>query len=151
MRRIAIALVLALIALTASASTLEQSFDQTYDVRPGASLSLANVNGRITIRSWDQPRVRIHAVKRVQGSSDEAKQVMAALKIEVTPSAGGLNVVTHYPKRGGGDSFLDWMFGSHLSASVTYEVTVPRNMSLGLENTNGAIEVTDVRGSHKLY
>jgi DUF4097 and DUF4098 domain-containing protein YvlB len=34
---------------------------------------------------------------------------------------------------------------------VTYEVTVPRSMSLDLENTNGAIEVADVRGSHKLY
>jgi hypothetical protein len=148
MRRIATAFALTLIALTASASTLEETFDQTYDVRPGALLSLANVNGRITIRAWDQPRVRIHADKHVRGSGDEARRVMAELKIEVVPSGGGLHVVTHYPKRG--DGFFDWMIGSHVDASVTYDVTVPRSMSLDLDNTNGAIEVTDVRGSHKI-
>src|SRR5437667_4078958 len=109
MRRIAIVFTLALFAVTASASTLEEAFDHTYDVRPGAVLSLANVNGRITIHSWDQPRVRVHADKRVQGSGDEARQAMAELKIEVASSAGGLNVVTRFPKRG--DGFLDWMFG----------------------------------------
>src|SRR4051794_32838602 len=151
MRRLGIALVLTLTALGASAGTIEQSFDQTYDVRSGANFALVNTNGSITIRSWDQPRVRIHADKRVRGSGDEAKKVMAALKIEITPSAAGLSVVTRYPKRGDdGSGFLDWLFGSHVDASVTYEVTVPRSMSLDLENTNGAIAVTDVRGSHKV-
>src|SRR5207244_13094878 len=55
-------------------------------------------------------RVRIHADKRVRGSGDEARKVMAELKIEVAPSGGGLHVVTHYPKRG--DGFFDWMLGS---------------------------------------
>jgi len=150
MRRIATAFIFALVALTASASTLEETFDHTYDVPSGARLSLANVNGRIIIHSWDQTRVRVHADKVVRGSGDEAKQAMAALKIDVTRSAGGLSVMTRYPKRGSDGGFLDWMFGSHVDASVTYDVTVPRAMSLDLDNTNGAIEVSDVRGSHKL-
>src|SRR5258706_14942602 len=113
MRRIATAFVFALFALTASASTLEETFDHTYDVHPGARLSLANVNGRITVHAWDQPRIRIHADKRVQGSGDTARQVMAGLKIEIRSSAGGLNVVTRYPKNGsGGDGLLDRMFRS---------------------------------------
>jgi DUF4097 and DUF4098 domain-containing protein YvlB len=33
---------------------------------------------------------------------------------------------------------------------VTYEVTVPRTMDLQIENTNGAIEASDVRGSHRI-
>jgi DUF4097 and DUF4098 domain-containing protein YvlB len=151
MRRIALTCVLALVALTASASTLEETFDKTYDVRPGAVLSLTNVNGRIVVRAWDEPRVRIHADKRVRASSDDAQKVMAALKIEVAPSAGGLRVVTRYPKRNeDGLGFLDWMFSSHVEASVSYEITVPRSMSLDLANTNGSVEVADVRGSHKI-
>src|SRR5205809_4600212 len=113
MRRIATAFALTLIALTASASTFEETFDQTYDVRPGALVSLANTNGRITVHAWDQPRVRIHADKRVQGSGDAAKEAMAALKIEVSAAGGGLRVMTRYPKQGA-DGFLDWMFGSHV-------------------------------------
>ena len=149
MRRTAVSLVLALIAATASASTLQESFDRTYDVRPGALMALANTNGRITVHAWDQPRVRIHADKRVEGSGDAAKEAMAALKIEVSSTGGGLRVLTRYPKQGA-DGFLDWMLGSHVNASVTYDITVPRTMDLDLDNTNGAIEVTDVRGSHKI-
>ncbi len=148
MRRIPSVFVPALFALTAAATTLEETFDRTYDVQPGALLSLANTNGRITVHAWDQPRVRIHADKNVKAAGDAAKEAMAALKIEVTPSAGGLRVVTRYPKRG--DGFFDWMFGEHLNAWVSYDVTVPRTMSLDLDNTNGAIEVSDVRGSHKI-
>ena len=46
--------------------------------------------------------------------------------------------------------FFDWMFGNNVNASVTYDVTVPRAMSLDIEDTNGAVEVSDVRGSHKI-
>jgi len=151
MRRTAIALALSFIPLTVSATTLEEKFDRTFDVRPGALMSLANVNGHITIRAWDQPRVRIQAAKRVKASgSENAKQAMAALKIEIVPSDGGLRVTTRYPKRGDGFGLLDWMFGSHVNASVTYEVMVPRTMNLDLDNTNGGIDVSDVRGSHRV-
>jgi|ERR1051325_4710865 DUF4097 and DUF4098 domain-containing protein YvlB len=149
MRRIAITVAFALFAAAASAGTLEETFDQTYNVQPGAVFALANTNGRITVHSWDQPRVRIHADKQVRASSDIVKQAMAELKIEVTPSAGGLKVVTRYPKRGD-SGFLEWMFGNNVGASVTYDITVPRSMSLDIDDTNGAVEVSDVRGSHRI-
>src|SRR5438445_11198920 len=142
MRRILISIVLTLAAAAAaSATTLEETLDRTFDVRPGALVSLANVNGHIKIQAWDQPRVRIHAEKRVRGSSDSAKEAMSELKIEIVPADGGLRVITRYPKRG--DNVLDWIFGSAASASVDYDVTVPRTMDLDLENTNGTIEVSD--------
>ena len=149
MRRIALSLALALIALAASASTLDETFDQTYNVQPGAVVALSNTNGRIIVHAWDQPRVRVHAEKEVRASGDVARQVMAELRIEVTPSAGGLRVVTHYPKRNGG-GFFDWMFGNDVNATVSYDITVPRSMSLDLEDTNGAIEVSDVHGAHRI-
>src|SRR5262249_2388766 len=149
MRRSAIAFAIVLLAITASAAEIEETSDRTYDVHPGAMLSLANTNGRITVHAWDQPRVRVHADKRVHGFGDAAKQAMAELKVEVTPSAGGLRVVTRHPNRDGGGLF-DWMFGNNVNASVSYDITVPRSMNLDLDNTNGAIEVNDVRGSHKI-
>jgi DUF4097 and DUF4098 domain-containing protein YvlB len=152
MRPLATTLALAFLAVTASATTLEEKFDRTFDVRPGARVALANVNGNITIRAWDQPRVRIQAQKKVHASGDkDAKAAMAELKIEIVQSDGGLRVVTRYPKRGDGLDFLDWMFGGgRVNASVTYEVDVPRSMSLDLDNTNGGIDVSDIRGSHRI-
>ncbi len=149
MRRLAIAALLALTSLTATATTLEETLDRTFDVRPGSLVFLSNQNGRIAVRSWDQPRVRVLAMKRVQAAgSDAAKESMAELKIEIAPNAGGLRVVTRNPKRG--DGLLDWMFGAHVNASVDYEITVPRAMNLEVENTNGGVRVTEVRGSHRI-
>src|SRR4029077_13872234 len=48
MTRRLIFLAIVFAAATAGAATLDQTFDRTYDVRPGARLVLDNVNGRVT-------------------------------------------------------------------------------------------------------
>lgn len=149
LKRSVVALLLTVVAAAASAATLTETFDRTFDVRPGAVLSLANTNGHITVRSWDQPRVRIHAEKRAESrDSDAAKQGLASLKIETAPADGGLKVNTRYPKNNNG--IMEWIAGTSVSLSVNYEVTVPRSMSLTLEDTNGAMDITDVHGAHHL-
>src|SRR5690349_1393723 len=60
-----------LLTSAASAAELSETIDRTFDVRPGAKVVLSNVNGRITIGSWDQPRVRVVAEKEVDGDRDE--------------------------------------------------------------------------------
>lgn len=137
------------LATAAHAGTFEERFDRTFDVRPGTSFALNNTNGRITIRSWDQPRVEVHALKSVESrDSAAAKAALAALKIEPTLSADGLRINTNYPRRSEG--LFDWLSGNNVSMNVLYDVTVPRSMNLDIENTNGAIDISDVRGSHRV-
>ena len=141
------ALLLTLISATAGAETLTEAFDRTIDVRPGALLSLSNINGHITVNAWDQPRVRIHAQKRAESrDTDAAKQGLASLKIETAAANGGLKINTVYPKSNNG--IMEWIAGTSVSLSVTYEVTVPRSMNLSLEDTNGAVDITGVHGEH---
>lgn len=138
---------LMLIAGAAGAAELREQFSQTYDVRPGSAVSLTNVNGRITITAWDQPRVQVHAEKYVDGfDSDAAKKALADLRIEVRQTGSGLAIETRQPKTGDGSGFLDWLVGNHVNAGVTYELTVPRSMNLSVENTNGSIHASDVSG-----
>jgi putative adhesin len=149
-RNLLVLIGIALVAGTAAASTLEEKFDRAFDVRPGQLFALTNTNGHITIHAWDQPRVQVHALKRVEGrDADAMKKAMAALKIEPSLGADGLRINTVYPKNNGG-GFFDWLAGSNVSAGVEYEVTVPRSMNLTIDNTNGAIEISDVRGSHHI-
>ena len=139
---------LLLIAGGAYAATLEEPFDRTFDVRPGTLFALNNTNGHITIKSWDQPRIQVHAVKKVESrDSDLARKVMAELKVDPSVSADGVRINTIYPRRNEG-GFFDWLAGTSVSMSVTYDVTVPRSMNLTVDDTNGAIEISDVRGSH---
>jgi Putative adhesin len=139
------------VAATAAAAELNETIDRTFDVRPGATVSLDNVNGSITIASWDQPRVRVVAHKTVEGDKREAQQALKDLRVEITPRDGGLNVMTHYPKESEGVSgIFAWLTGDHIDAQVRYELTVPKTMSLDVDNTNGNIRVTDVAGKHEL-
>ncbi|HEY8130355.1 MAG TPA: DUF4097 family beta strand repeat-containing protein [Thermoanaerobaculia bacterium] len=150
MNRYVLALLAVLMTvISAGAETLQANFDRTFDVRPGTLFALNNTNGHITIRSWDQPRIQVHAVKKVESRDPEAaRKAMAELKIEPTATADGLRINTNYPRRN--DGFLDWLAGSSVSMNVEYDVTVPRSMNVSVDNTNGGIDISDVRGSHQI-
>lgn len=152
MRKLAFAATLLLLAATASAATLEETIDRTLAVSPGATIALTNVNGRITIKSWDQPRVHILANKEVEGSRDEAKEAMKALKVEIVPQNGGVTITTRHPRRNdeGFSSVFDWLLGNHIEMQVRYELTIPRNMNVDVRNTNGSIHLTDISGHLEL-
>src|SRR5687767_11872966 len=107
------------VAVSASAATLTETVDKTFDVKPGASVVLSNVNGGITVTSWDQPRVRVVATKEVKGDREDAKEVMKELRVEMQPRNGGLVVKTEYPDHNHGiSSIFDWLTGDHVQAQV---------------------------------
>ena len=139
-----------LLATAATAATLEETIDKTFDVKPGANLVLTNVNGRVTVSAWDQPRVHVIATKKVEADRDDVQAAMRELRVDLQPRDGGLVVTTHYPKRGENGGLLDWLFGDNVEAQVRYEVMVPRSMNVEVTNTNGRIELTGVSGRHEL-
>ena len=145
MRRAILSLILTVVfAGTALADRLQESFDRTIDVRPGTAVSIDNVNGRISVTSWDQPRVRIHAIRRA-----ETREMLDKLGIDIRQNGQGLTIETRMPKRND-SGLLDMIFGSDGNASVDYEVTVPRSTDLSAENTNGGVSAADVNGAIKL-
>ena len=140
-----------LLSSVAAAASLSETIDRTFAVRPGATVVLNNVNGRITVSSWDQPRVRVVAEKKVQGARSDVEEMLRALRVEMQPRDGGVVITTHHPKRiDGAWSIFDWIAGNHENARVRYEVTVPRSMNLDISNTNGAIQLSGVDGVHEL-
>jgi hypothetical protein len=140
-----------LLATAASAVELTETIDKTFDVKPGSSVVLENVNGGITVSAWDQARVRVIARKEVKGDRDDATRAMKELRVELQPRNGGLVVKTEYPDHDHGiSSIFDWLTGDHVQAQVRYELTVPKSMNLDISNTNGAITVNDVAGRHDL-
>lgn len=151
MRKLLAVLALSLVAATAAAKELTETIDKTFDVRPGATLTLTNVNGRVTVTAWDQPRIRVVAYKEVKADRDEVQAALKELRVEMTPKDGGLVVNTHYPRKNEGlASLFDLFSGDHVQAQVRYDVTVPRSMNVDLETVNGAIELSDVTGKHTL-
>ncbi|MEA2240394.1 MAG: hypothetical protein QOC81_5118 [Thermoanaerobaculia bacterium] len=149
LKRLLLTAILTIVTAAANASTLDEAFDRTFDVRPGAVFALTNTNGHITVRSWDSPRIKVHAVKHVESrDGDAARAAMKALTFALSQPNGGLRIDTKYPKSS--DGIFEWIAGTSVNLSVTYEVFLPRTMDLQIENTNGTIEASDVRGSHRI-
>src|SRR5256886_1025372 len=110
-KRILLTAILTIAAAAANASTLDQAFDRTFDVRPGAAFSLTNTNGHITVRGWDQPRIRVHAVRHVESrDADAARAAMKALTLAISQPNGGLRIDTNYPKHN--DGIFEWIAGT---------------------------------------
>ena len=128
----------------AHADRLQEPFDRTLDVRAGTPVSIDNVSGRIVVTTWDQPRVRIHAIRKA-----ESREVLDKLSIDIRQNGEGLAIATHMPKKND-SGFLDFLFGNDGNASIDYDVTVPRTTDLKVENTNGSITASDVTGVIRL-
>lgn len=153
LKRLALSIIFAAVSTaTLRADTLKETFDRTYDLSAGSAFSLSNVNGRVRVTSWDQPRVKVHAEKSVRTrNAEDAKQAMAALRIDVTARPGELKIETHTPKSGDDWGILQLLSGSHVESNVDYEIVVPRQMrSVAAETVNGAIEATDLKGNIRL-
>ncbi|HYM62103.1 MAG TPA: DUF4097 family beta strand repeat-containing protein [Thermoanaerobaculia bacterium] len=150
LKRALLGLTIAALSVTAQAGTFHETVDRTFDARPGMAFSLTNVNGHITIRSWDQPRIRVHAEKTAEAfDNDAAKKGLAELKIEMAQTGDRLNVVTHCPRNNTFNIF-DFLSGQQVGLSVAYEITLPRQINVNVDNTNGAIELSGVSGNLKL-
>jgi DUF4097 and DUF4098 domain-containing protein YvlB len=104
---------------------------QAFQLNPGGSFSLKNVNGSVTIQAWDQPGVEIVSTKK-----GRTKEQMDMVKIEITADLQKISVDTIYPR------------GEHnLNVSVNYDVKVPRTTSLrNIDTVNGSVDIDGTSG-----
>lgn len=132
---VAAALLLAVGAAWAGDYT--ETFDQSYPLDHGGRVGLENIDGDVTIEVWDQPEIRVYAVK--EASSLERLQ---ALRIDVDASAGGVFIDTHYP------SSRDLSFAErHGHSEVEYTLTVPRFAAIDdIDLVNGDLLIVGVEG-----
>jgi Putative adhesin len=143
-RRILSVLCGLLIAASVNAATLKENFDKTIPLKAG-SVTLRNINGAVTFEAWDRDEVRVEAEKKVKAGTDgAARKAMSQVRIEVTPSAGGLRIETKMPKQGSG--FFDWLFNNQVNINVTYRVHVPRRAGVDAETVNGGVALAGTRG-----
>lgn len=143
---LAAALLLALVGASGAAAVeVEERFDQTYPLAAGGEVSVKNVNGSIHVATWGRDEVRVEATKKAKASSrDAAEEALRLTEIEVDAGSGSVRVETDLPSSS--DGILDWVFGRHTNASVSYRITVPREADVEVRTTNGSLEVREVAG-----
>ncbi len=113
---------------------------QTFKVGADGALDLTGISGDVRVTGGAGSEIRVEATKRVRHrSADQAKRLLADLRVEMTNVNGRVEVRTLYPRRGS--------YGERgISASVDYVVAVPAGASVAVKSISGDVVVSGVRG-----
>ena len=122
---------------------ITEEFDQTYDAATIKFLKLENRNGNVELEVWDRVEIQVKAIKRVRSLREkQAEERLKVIKIEVTPSEDTLTIRTVWPKRRRGCR----LFSGGRSASVHYQLKLPRQLNVDARTSNGRLNASGLEG-----
>ena len=117
----------------------EEVIERSVEFQPGGRLSLVNVNGDISIGTWDRHEVTMKAEKRARAGSEEAARLLLEkTTVEFDRIENRIDIRTEVPEKP----------RRNRNVSITYtELTVPEEIDLELRSVNGSIQVNGVSGA----
>ena len=127
-----------LVAVADVSKTEEYSFE----VDPGARVSLENINGGIRISGYAGDSVNITAYKKAS-----KQDYLDELEVMIDADSDYVRIETRHPERKG--SWFSWGNDGG-GGSVSYELVVPSGVELdAIETVNGDVEIEAVDGAVK--
>lgn len=125
-------------AAVADVTTTEE---YSFEVDPGARVSLENINGSIRISGYDGDVVKVTAHKRANN-----QEYLDDLKVVIDADRNYVRIETRHPDSKG--SWFSW--GNGGGGGVSYELDVPTGAELdAIETVNGDVGIDDVAGTVK--
>ncbi len=121
---------------------LEESerFEQTYPLNANGKVSVSNVNGSIKIETWDNPQVKLEAVKFA-----ENKDRLSDVQIKIDATQDSISVETDYDNMNRGDRNRN-----NGNLRVEFHLIVPRMAVLNeIETVNGSVTIINAANSTK--
>jgi hypothetical protein len=115
--------------------TLEETVEQTYEVDPGATLSIDNVDGCIRVYGAPTTKIEVQAIKKAF-SAERLRQI----DVNISAQRGAVTIHTNYPPK------KNWGLGDR-SGTVDYTLVVPETCTISkLELDTGEVLVESMRG-----
>jgi hypothetical protein len=111
---------------------------RSYDIKPGGSLDIININGQIQALPATGTQVEVHATREVRAGSEEASRELlrkSEMREEVTPER-----VSIQSPEGQGRGLR------RPQLSIKYDVRVPPGLNLLLKTQNGEVRLENVKG-----
>ena len=128
-----LAFVLAMSVAATGQALAATPINETRPLDPDGRVEIENLKGRIEVRAWDRPEVKI------EGSLGEGVE-----KLEITGDRSRLAVRVKYPRGGSGRGFLS---GTDRSEPTTLRLMVPLRAGLEIDAVSADIDVNGVASS----
>ena len=132
-----------LLLSTAAFADVKETEEFSFDVNPGARISVENINGNIIVagdnggNGGNGGKVKVIAYKKAG-----KQEYMDELKVDIDASEDYIRIETRHPDKSG---WFNW--GNDSSGSVSYELMVPADVDLdSIDTVNGDVRVESVDG-----
>jgi hypothetical protein len=133
-------LVFGIYAGAAAKEKFEAKFDKVESLDRDGKVIVANVSGKIDIKSWDQAQVKINALKVSEAKTlEKAKENIDKVTIEVNKTGNILRIETKYPEQ-------RFRRGDDFSVRVDYEIWIPDKAGAKLKCVSGNVSVENIGG-----
>lgn len=122
----------------ADSYSFKEPFTKSSPFNAQGTLTVENVNGSVTVRTWDKNEILIEGEKSAK-TEEELQRI--DLTMAVSESRAQLKV--RLPKRTDG-----WFGGNSIRASVRFTITVPATATLeNVETVNSSVTIAGVHGA----
>jgi DUF4097 and DUF4098 domain-containing protein YvlB len=116
-----------------------ERFEQTYPLNANGTVSVSNVNGSITIETWDRNEVRLAYVKTA-----DTKENLDDVQIRIDARQDAFAVETEY------EAIKNRATKTYKKLEVEYRLTVPRAAVLNdIETVNGSVSISNAANMTK--
>ena len=118
-----------------AAQDAREEIRQTYELSPGASVELSNINGSIKIETSDTRTAEVLIERKAN-----CQEALSRRRVTVESDANSLRI----QGQRGDVGFFERLFGSKPSERVTLKL--PRQIALHTKGVNGSLIVGDIDG-----
>ena len=116
-----------------------ERFEQTYPLKANGTVSVSNVNGSITIETWDRNEVKLAYVKTA-----DTKENLDDVQIRIDARQDAFAVETEY------EAIKNRTTKTYKKLEVEYRLTVPRGAVLNdIETVNGSVSISNAANMTK--
>jgi hypothetical protein len=135
------------VALSASAEEVKKEFHREMVPTDNTTLTVINKFGAVVTETWDRNNIVIDVTVKIEHpSSDRARKMLEMITVEFTETDGNLKAETVFSSD---FSSMSWK-GSNNNFSINYNIKMPANVNLDLNNKYGNVVVDEVSGQATL-
>lgn len=109
----------------------EQVLNKEFSIKTPGLLTIDNLDGSITIKAGNQPKIFVSAIKRAAHEDD-----LDEITLDVRHHESSLHCTTKYDQK-------------DIKGGVDYTLVIPANMNLELTTRDGSITVNGIQGTIK--
>jgi hypothetical protein len=131
------------VTLSASAEEVKKEFHREMVPTDNSTLKVINKFGAVVTETWDKNSVVVDVTVKIEHSSpDRARKLLEMITVEFTEADGNLTAETVFSKD---FSSISWK-GSNNNFSINYNIKMPADVNLEIDNKYGNTVVDEVSG-----